>query len=393
MLKDSAQTSGLTAQEIEVDHTIAEIDKQFNVVRLLTPTNLHTEQAAFFADKIENPQFEYRIPTADLPDLIKQLDELTIPKTYAGSLLQRKADETADKLGMLLAIGTDKFTALSEKIYGSPDKSIIKDAHDLMRTTNPLQPKSDGKQPRLTSNAVAMDLRDVLHQYGLDDWRVELTTDIISGVIVAASQKTVFVHSHTSLEVTRLAPIITHEIETHVLTTINGQAQPLQLFVQGFAGYTRTQEGLASYNVEWRHPELFHRPARFWSRNALAVDFALRGSFREVFNEMMKLGFNKHFSFGVGAKVKRGLSDTSKAGAFTKDYLYLAGRRDILNFVATGGDLKDLYIGKILLSDLAELKKQPWLVASKLLPNFLIKGGPNGAGSSTGANDAPNLSQ
>ncbi|MFO0704434.1 MAG: DUF1704 domain-containing protein [Candidatus Andersenbacteria bacterium] len=358
-------------QELSLDRTIARIDKQFNVVRLLTPTNLHSEQAKFLAGEIENPRFTYRSPGSNLHLLVAELDRLHFPKTFVGRLLYRKAQETQDKLRMLMAIGTEQFSQLAKKIYGVPDATIIKDAHELMRTTNPLQPKSDFKQPRLTSNAVAADLRDILHQYGLDDWRVQLTTDIISGVIVAASQKTVYVHAHTSLELTRLAPIITHEIETHVLTTVNGAAQPLELFVQGFAGYTRTQEGLASYNVEWRHPELFHRPARFWSRNALAVDVSLRGSFRDVFSEMQRLGFNPHFSYGVAAKVKRGLTETDKPGGFTKDYLYLAGRRDIMNYVATGGDLRDLYVGKILLSDLPELKKEPWLVPPKTLPNFL----------------------
>ncbi|MFH0831165.1 MAG: tyrosine/phenylalanine carboxypeptidase domain-containing protein, partial [Parcubacteria group bacterium] len=247
----------------------------------------------------------------------------------------------------------------------------LQDARELMQSTNPLQPKSDQKQPRLTSEAVANDLRDTLQQYGLKDWKVEQTTDIISGVIVAASQKTIFVHAHAALEITRLAPIITHEIETHVLTTVNGAAQPLEIFKQGFAGYTRTQEGLASYNVEWRHPELFHRPARFWSRNAIAVDVALHGSFRDVYNHMVELGFIPHFAFGVAAKVKRGLIDTSKPGGFTKDYLYLAGRRDIMNFVGSGGDLRDLYIGKIFLDDLKILQDQPWLQPPKVLPRFL----------------------
>lgn len=364
-----------TKQELAVDHALAAIDRQFNVVRLLTPTNLHEEQEAFLTGKRKNPIFTYREPGIDVGNLIVQLENLEIPETLVGQLLRRKAEETADKLRMLKAIGSSQFTELSIKIYGEPDTTTLKDARELMRTSDPLQPRSDHKQPRLTSEAVANDLRDILKQYGLTDWKVEQTTDIISGVIVAASQKTVFVHAHAALEITRLAPIITHEIETHVLTTVNGGAQPLEIFKQGFAGYTRTQEGLASYNVEWRHPDLFHRPARFWSRNALAVDVALQGSFRDVYDRMVELGFNPHFSFGVGAKVKRGLTDTSKPGGYTKDYLYLAGRRDIMNFVASGGDLKDLYIGKILLDDLKILQAQPWLKPPNVLPRFLLENG------------------
>lgn len=364
----------LAQQEIAVDRAICAIDRRFNIVRLLTPTNLHTEQARFFAGKIKNPSFTYRKPNADFPALIAEIEALNIPDSPIGQLLQKKATEMIAKLHMVMSIGSEMFTQYSKQIYGVPDKTTIEDAHKLMETSNPLQPHSDAvKQARLTSDAVAHDLRDVLSQYGLSDWRVELTDDIISGVIVSPSHKTVQVHAHTNLEITRLAPIITHEIETHVLTTVNGGAQPLEIFVQGFAGYIRTQEGLASYNVEWRHPELFHRPARFWARNALAVELSLRGSFRDVYDYMRELGFNEHFSYGVGAKVKRGLMDTSKPGGFTKDYVYLAGRRDILNYVATGGDLRDLYVGKILLSDLEMLQKQPWLKKPKVLPRFLVE--------------------
>jgi len=362
-----------TSQEIAIDAAVTKIDQQFNVVRLLTPTNLHKEQARFFAGKIKNPTFVYRTPKADFAELVSELEELSAPDTVTGELLQKKIDETIAKLKMLMAMGTPEFTRYSKLVYGEPDAAILKDAHDLMKTADAGQAKSLKKQPKLTSEAVAMDLRDVIEQYGLKGWEVIQTEDIISGVVVAASEKRVYVHSHTSLDLSRLGPIITHEIETHVLTTVNGQAQPLKTFVQGFAGYTRTQEGLASYNVEAQHPELFHRPARFWSRNAIGVDVAQRGSFRDVYEHMRELNFNEHFSFGVAAKVKRGLMDTSKPGGLTKDYVYLAGRRDIMDFVASGGDLRDLYIGKILLSDLGKLKKQPWLVKPKVLPRFLAE--------------------
>ena len=101
---------------------------------------------------------------------------------------------------LLQSIGTERFSEHSKAIYGMPDKEILKDAHDLMETSNPLQPKSDKQQPVLSSQTVAQNLRDVLSQYNLRDWKVVMTTDIISGVIVRASRKTVYVHANAVLQ-------------------------------------------------------------------------------------------------------------------------------------------------------------------------------------------------
>ncbi|MDP2587549.1 MAG: DUF1704 domain-containing protein [bacterium] len=359
--------------ETKADKAIAVVDQRFSLVQLLTPTNLHTEQKRFLNGEIKNPLFSYRPPGVDYDRLIAELRAVDVPRTPIGELLDKKRVESIAKMRLLQSIGSAAFSEHSKEIYGLPDKEILQDAHDLMGATNPLQPQSDKKQSVLSSQTVAHNLRDVLSQYNLSDWKVVMTTDIISGVIVRASIKTVYVHANAVLNVSRLGPIITHEIETHVLTTVNGQAQPLDIFVLGFAGYTRTQEGLAAYNVESQHPELFHRPARFWSRNAIAVDTAQHASFREVFEHMKTLQFSDHFSFSVAAKVKRGLINTAEHGGFTKDYVYLAGRRDVINFIAAGGALSDLYIGKILLSDLSLLQKQPWLVEPAVLPGFATK--------------------
>lgn len=355
--------------EIRADEEINQLDRQYAIISTLTPLNLHEEREAFFADQIDNPTFRYRKPKANLKKLRKQMRSIEIPDTAIGSLLKKKREDSINKMEMLLALDSESFTDIAKEIYGVPDKSILKEARDLLTSASKVNFISTAK--KLTSEEVADKLKGILKQYGLKDWTVETTHDTISGVVVVSGSKKVLVHANAILAPSRIGPVITHEIETHVLTAINGRQQPLIIFASGFAGSIRTQEGLAGYNVWQQYPELAHRPARFWARNTIAVDLALRQSFREVYDGVRALGFSEHFAFLITTKTKRGYKDTSKAGAFTKDYLYLAGLRDVRNFVENGGDLRDLYIGKININDLEMIRRQPWLVPPKTLPVFL----------------------
>ncbi|MFA6527950.1 MAG: tyrosine/phenylalanine carboxypeptidase domain-containing protein, partial [Candidatus Gracilibacteria bacterium] len=73
----------------------------------------------------------------------------------------------------------------------------------------------------------------------------------------------------------------------------------------------------------------------------------------------------------VAVKVKRGFEDTSLKGAFTKDYLYFKGFKAVKEFESTGGDVRDLYVGKFNLRDLDVVKKIPNLVKARYLPEWM----------------------
>ncbi|MFH0837758.1 MAG: tyrosine/phenylalanine carboxypeptidase domain-containing protein, partial [Patescibacteria group bacterium] len=73
----------------------------------------------------------------------------------------------------------------------------------------------------------------------------------------------------------------------------------------------------------------------------------------------------------VALKAKRGLGDTGKPGAFTKDFVYYKGYKMVKDFAAKGGDLRDLYYGKINLSDLEIVKKVKGLKSPIYLPSYL----------------------
>jgi hypothetical protein len=168
----------------------------------------------------------------------------------------------------------------------------------------------------------------------------------------------------------RVAALVAHEIETHVLTAENGAHQPFEIFRRGFAHYLDTQEGLAIFNqngVLSPHHEKRYGPAK----SVLGVAFALDHSFAATRRYLEELGYDRERSLTKTIQLKRGLRNTAEPGVFTKALVYFRGLRAIETFVAGGGDLSRLYIGKIAIEDLELAEKVPGVKPPVLLPEFL----------------------
>ena len=83
------------------------------------------------------------------------------------------------------------------------------------------------------------------------------------------------------------------------------------------------------------------------------------------------LGCDADRALNKAIDIKRGLADTSEPGGFTKGIVYFRGLRAIEQFIAEGGDLRRLYIGKIALEDLDVCEKIAGVKAPLMLPVFL----------------------
>ena len=165
--------------------------------------------------------------------------------------------------------------------------------------------------------------------------------------------------------------LIAHEIETHILTAENGAHQPYALFRNGCANYLDTQEGMAIFNQN-RIYSPFHEKRYYPPRNVLGLAYGLEHSFAETRKYLHEeLGYTPEKALSQAITIKRGLSDTSEAGGFTKSIVYFRGLRAIEHFVKDGGDLTRLYVGKISLDDLELVEKIEELQAPLLLPSFL----------------------
>jgi len=156
----------------------------------------------------------------------------------------------------------------------------------------------------------------------------------------------------TSLDVKRLTA---HEILVHYMRYYNGKIANVKILETGTSNYIETEEGLAVYFEELKGV-LSKAQMFIYAGRVIATYYALNNSFYNVFQKLKSYGFENEEAFAITARAKRNLSDTSKKGGFTKDYVYFSGYIKIKKY-AKKNDLKDLFIGKIRIEDVKNLKK------------------------------------
>ena len=347
------------------DKKLMALDKQIKLLHHLKPTNLLSEKKKFLAASRYNPVFHYPKLCFDADKLLKDLKKIKCPDTVLGDIFRAKKIEIERKVALLKAVRSKEFTKRSKELFGFPTKKNIELAQEMLAN----KPKKFFKeQPTLDSQAVQAEFRKALEKYGLKKWKVVLKEDLAADAL-AGKKNTIFVRSGAVFSSERLKATIAHEIGTHILRTENGKAQPYEIFARGLANYLELEEGLAIYNqglVLNQNSEKYYWPAL----GLLAVEFADKFGFREVYDFARKQGFDEERAWKTALKVKRGLRDTSEPGGFTKEHLYFSGWRKIKNFVENGGDVTQLYVGKIKVEDLPLLKELKEIKPAKKLPDF-----------------------
>jgi uncharacterized protein (TIGR02421 family) len=348
------------------DKRICDIDQKTKLIHYLKPTNLAEEKEKFFRSGGRyNPQFEYADLDFDAEDLKDRIYYVQTDTSPIGKIFKNKKKEVINKLELLQARGSaKKFTELSSKLYMSPSQADFEEAKNhLSQVTFDRYKDSD-----IPSEEVKKRFEDVFENYGLSDWKVQLRKDMIADCS-AGKKGTLFLKEGVSFSEKRIESLIRHEIETHILTAENGKNQPYSMFLQGTANYLLTQEGLALYNQEtFKSHDLV---GDYGSFSVIAIYLAMHRSFVEVYKSLLDFGQSQERAFSTTLKVKRGLKDTSEAGAFTKNYIYFAGFKKIKEYVQNGGDLKDLYFGKLSIEEMDIYKDIKNLSKSKYVPDFL----------------------
>ncbi len=379
-----------------LDRSLAQLDREIALLRHLRPSNLREERARALADARYNPIFQYRAMDTDIAELRQRLNEMKSDTSPLGTLLERKRRELLKKLDVLDCRGDSmRFTAASQALYGTPSTALLGFAEATLKSqiACDLPPPS---KDLLSASEVAPLFEAALVQYGLHDWQVGVRETLVSDC--AAGDKRLFLREGATFSRQHVAALIAHEIETHVLTAENGNMQPYELFRRGFANYLDTQEGLAMYNQN-RVLSPFHEKRFNHARSVLACAFALEHSFAETRKYLEEsLLYRPEKALGKTIELKRGIADTSESGAFTKTLVYFRGLRAIEQFVASGGDLRRLYVGKIALEDLDVLQhidgvKPPMLVPAHLRPSSQSNKGAKAKSKKKGAKEGQEANQ
>lgn len=350
----------------QIDQSLCYIDSKLKLLYHLRPINLESEQNKFLRNSHNDPVFEYPKLKFDPLELIDQLSKIEPDNSPLGILFQKKKEEIENKIALLEAIDEERFTEISKKLFGSPSKEDLENCLQALKST---EHERTEEKTLYGAEEAKEKFENCFESYGLNNWKVKIKEEMVSDC-VAGKNNRLFVKKDARFSLERIESLIVHEIETHIITAENGKIQSYELFNRGHANYLPTQEGLAMYNVEKQRHIPFSKNQRAHAL-VVAMEIALKSSFTNTYNELLKHNFEAKQAFRTTMKLKRGLSDTSKSGAFTKDVIYYKGYQKIKDFVGTGGNLKDLYIGKFDLDDLGTIKKIPGVREAKILPTWL----------------------
>ncbi len=347
----------------EIDQNLIQIDSKIKLLYHLRPINLEEEREKFLENPNKNPEFQYPELKFNSIDLVNELNKIETDNTTAGLLFEDKKQEISQKIELLESINEERFTEISKILFKSPNNEEVKKVEELLRKI------SYKEEEKIYSSEDAKEkFEKVFDKYNLKNWEVKIKENMVADCVAGKNNK-LFINAGISFSRERIESLIVHEIETHILTAENGKKQPFELFNRGFANYLITQEGMAMYNVEKQRKIPFENNYKALA-NVLAIHTGLNSSFIDIFKKLIGFNIPKEQAFRSALKAKRGFQDTSKKGAFTKDYLYYKGYKEIKKFVENGGNIKDLYIGKINLNDLDKIKKIKGVIEPEILPKW-----------------------
>lgn len=363
---------------IELENRLLEIinELETDVLKFVNPTNAVAEKEKFFQalEKKEeynpcftylpkNPIFSHFTLNPEYEKIMNELNSLEILEEGVGKLIGKKRNDSINKMQLIRGIGSIEFTKKSIGFYGKPKRKLMGYALELLET--------EGEEETRKTHSVDDAVQFIGN--GLKKEKIEMNVSLDENISANADtlnfDKVIKVKNGATFSENGLKRIYLHEVKTHVYRYLNGEKQPFRLFINGTdRNWQITEEGLATVNEE-----LFGLSSKERLRNCagrvIGIHYALKHSFYETFKYLEGF-FGREEAYQLTQRIKRGMHNTERKGAFTKDFFYLAGRKRIRTFMEEGGKLEDLYYGKIATGDVDVLEEVPKLSKPKYLPKY-----------------------
>jgi uncharacterized protein (TIGR02421 family) len=371
----------------EVDRELSDIAGRFDFLMAISPVDADEAWEAFReGDFATDPEFRYR-PLAFDPEEAKAelygIDIGAVSDPTLSVLFREQRAALGAQLSMLEVRNTPRFLYASMGLYGPVEDDLLRLAEGLLEAIHPVGASEDeedgvrevGEEPgragagRLDCYEFADRARAELDRYraSLPDLpsTVEVRDDI-SGLMVTRGN--LMVAEGLSISERRAEALIQHEVGTHIVTWLNGAAQPLQQLFSGLAGYDELQEGLAVL-AEYLVGGLTRARLRLLAARVLAVRRMTEGAtFLEVWRELRERArLSERSAFTAAMRVFR-------SGGLTKDAVYLRGLVRLLRHLEGGGELDPFFIGKITpehATDIADLQARGVLRPAPLRPRWI----------------------
>lgn len=357
----------LSSVDLAVDLALAQLSASMRFLLEITPVDAEDVKDTFLDGDTGEPEFSYRDLEVD-PDVVaeqlKMIDVGKVEDPTLGHLLRAKHREMGLQLEMLCARGTDDFLNLSIELYGGVSPTLRQQAEALLEAVPSAEAPGD-----------ALDAEEFLHlalaeidRYREQDPGIEMHAEVrpdVNGVMVSGD--TLLIGHESTVQRARAEALLHHEVGTHLVTQVNGSAQPVKVLGAGLAGYDETQEGLAVL-AEIASGGLTAFRLRQLAGRVVTVHRLVSGaSFAEAHEALVQDGFPEGSAFTTVMRAYR-------SGGVTKDAIYLRGLVDLLAHVRDGGSLELLCRGKFSLADLplvTELDEKGVLEPARISPRYL----------------------
>ena len=356
----------------EVDRQLAGVGDAFDFLLEVTPVNTDAAWNEFRKSYCERaPEFLYR-PSPIEPALLKRalykvpLERVEDP--VLAQLFREKQDELDRKITLLADRNTPRFLHGNLQLYGGVTAEEVQLAEDLLDRVPP-RSRDDVGHGYLNSAEFAARAREEIEYYRerYPDFEatVELRDDFYGLLVTRGS---LLVGRRNRFPIHRVEALLQHEIGTHLVTLVNGRAQPFRHLETGLAGYEELQEGLAVL-AEYLVGGLSRPRVRILAARVIAIRNMVAGaSFTETYRELTRVyGFGQKAAYNIAMRIYRG-------GGLTKDAIYLRGLSLLLQYLANGGDMELLFIGKIGADHVPIIRELRWrqiLQPPPLLPRYM----------------------
>jgi uncharacterized protein (TIGR02421 family) len=354
----------------DADMSLAEIEASYQLLLLVSPVNATEAWSRFRDSGFERaPTFRYRLLPVD-PDSLKRrlfnVDLEPVADPAMAFLLRDKRDELDRQITMIAERNTAGFRFASMRLYGAVDDVLLNIARDVLRSVPPHLAERTG--PPVSAEEFAAIARTELEYYRAAypplAAEVQIRPDLV-GLMV--SRGNLLIGEGLALRAERVAPLLHHEVGTHVLTYYNGHAQPLRQLYNGLADYDELQEGLAVL-AEYLAGGLDSARMRTLAARVVAAHAVEQNA---TFLDTFRL-LTAEYAVRPAAAVDI-TSRVHACGGFTRDLIYLRGLLRLIEYIRAGGAIEPLYVGKIAAKHvdiIEELSARGYLRPAPLLPRL-----------------------
>jgi len=350
---NNAITKNYDNQLRKIDKKIMSIDKKLLILKTITPINLLEEKKKFIDSKGEYvPQFKYHELDKDLELLKKELLQIEIPEIPLSNIYKRKKEEVLNKINFLKAFNSEDIDLQLESsmnLFWKVDLENLEYCKDVLKN----KPECKKEDNFLGFYEIKKYINKFNHIY----W-IKISLKKANRASRFVMKWDILLYSPwADVWKKEMRSIVAHEIEWHYLRRINWKSMEYSIFWSGTAWYLEIDEWIAIYN---QNRFLNNYDVKYYGifEWYYFINYALNHSYSKLINKILDFyNYDLEKSFYRLLRLKRGFRDVSSRGVFTKDLVYLNGLKKVEKFIKNGWDLKELYLGKISIVDLEELKE------------------------------------